>query len=82
MRLDREGREVTELSGLWDETDCEIVATQFSHPTITSGQHTNGPSSIWIRLPDGDVDWLRSQERSMHHTVKAWIEHGIGWFTK
>jgi hypothetical protein len=80
MRLDREGRDVTDLPGLWDESDCEIAMTQFSHPSITSGQHTNGPASIWIRLPDGGVGWLRSSERSLKKTVDAWIAFGIDWF--
>lgn len=80
MRLDREGRDVSDLPGLWDESDVEIVTTQFSHPSITSGQHTNGPADIWIRLPCGGVDWIRSPERSMHRTRQAWIEMGIEWF--
>ena len=80
MRLDKEGRDVTDLPGLWDETDCEIAMTNFTHPSITSGQHTNGRYSIWIRLPDGDVDWMRSPETTVHATVKAWIEMGIDWF--
>ena len=69
MRLDREGRDVTDLSGLWDESDCEIASTNFGHPSIIGGMHTNGPASIWIRLPDGDVDWIRCRERSIHKAV-------------
>lgn len=80
MRLDRSGRDVTDLPGLWDESDCEIVMTNYSHPSITSGQHTNGAYSVWIRLPDGGVDWILSSERSVHKTVKAWIAFGIDWF--
>lgn len=79
MRLDRKGRNVTALPELWCESDCEIVATQFAHPSITSGLHTNGPASIWIRLADGG-DWVLSPERSMHSTIKAWVEMGIEWF--
>jgi hypothetical protein len=80
MRLDRNGRDVTDLPGLWSETDCEIVTTQFAHPSIKSGQHTNGPASIWIRMPDRGIDWIRSQERSMHKTIQAWVDVGIDWF--
>ena len=81
-RLDKDGRDVSDLPGLWDESDCEIKMTNYPHPSITSGQHTNGPYSVWIRLPDGGVDWIRSRERTVHHTVKAWIEMGIDWFTE
>jgi len=80
MRLDRTGRDLTELSGLWDEPDCEIVTTQFRHPSIKSGPRTNGPPTIWIRLPDGGVDWIRCRERSLRETVQAWIDMGIEWF--
>lgn len=80
IRLDTSGRDVTDLPGLHDETDCEIVATNYPHPTITSGQHTNGPASIWIRLPDGGVDWVRCRERSLFAAWKAWEEMGIDWF--
>jgi hypothetical protein len=79
-RLDRNGRDVTNMPGLWDESDCEIMVTQFAHPSITSGQHTNGPASIWIRMPDRGIDWIRSQEGSLHKTVKAWVDIGIDWF--
>lgn len=82
MRLDKDGRDVSDFPGLWDESDCEIKMTNYPHPSITSGQHTNGPYSVWIRLPDGGVDWIRSRERTVHHTVKAWIEMGIDWFTE
>jgi hypothetical protein len=80
MRLDTSGREVTDTPGLWDESDCEIVATNYPHPSITTGQHANGPASVWIRLPDGGVDWIRSPSRSKHWTAKAWVEMGIEWF--
>jgi len=79
-RLDRNGRDVTNMPGLWDESDCEIAVTQFAHPSITSGQHTNGSASIWIRMPDRGIDWIRSQEGSRHKTVKAWVDIGIDWF--
>ena len=80
MRLDTSGRDVTELCGLWDDSDCEIIATNYPHPSLTSGQHTNGPATVWIRLPDGGVDWIQSRERTVHQTVQAWIEMGIDWF--
>jgi len=80
MRLDRAGRDVTDMPGLWDESDCEIAMTNFSHPSITTGQHTNGKFSVWIRLPDGKVDWIVSREQTVFHTAKAWIEMGIEWF--
>jgi hypothetical protein len=78
MRIDKDGRDVTDLPGLWDESDCEIVATNFSHPTVTTGQHTNGKATIWIRL--ADKDWMLSHETSLHKARSAWVEMGIEWF--
>lgn len=76
IRLDTAGRDVTDLPGLWSEEDCEIVATNFPHPTITSGQHTNGPATIWIRRAEVG-DWLNTRETHMHKVVTQWIHDGI-----
>lgn len=62
--------DVTDLHGLWSEEDFEIVSTQFSHPSITSGQHTNGPASVWWRKIGGD--WQPSPSRSYRKTL-AWL---------
>lgn len=79
IRLDSEGRNVTDLGGLWSEDDCEIVTTQYDHPSITSGQHTNGKANIFIRVAETG-EWLRSTERSLYATREAWSAFGIEWF--
>jgi hypothetical protein len=82
-RYDTDGRDVTDLSGLHDETDIEICATNFSHPSIGSGQHTNGPFSIWVRMPDSSderAEWIRSRERSLNSTLSAFAILGFTWF--
>jgi hypothetical protein len=82
-RYDTAGRDVTDLPGLHDEADIEICTTQYPHPSIASGQHTNGPASIWVRMPDsGDErqEWIRSRERSRHATLKALADMGFEWF--
>lgn len=79
MRLDTAGRDVTDSPGLWSEEDCEIVATNFRHPTITSGQHTNGPASIWIRRADVG-EWIRTNGRNMHAVREQWSHEGISIF--
>lgn len=53
QRFSSDGRCVTNLPGLWSEDDIEITQTQFNHPSITSGQHTNGPANIFWRNPEG-----------------------------
>jgi hypothetical protein len=80
MRLDKTGRDVTDTPAMWDSADCEIVITNYCHPSVTSGMHTNGRPTVWIRMPDGCIDWVASREPTVYHTAKAWIEMGIEWF--
>jgi hypothetical protein len=55
----------------------EVCQTQYNHPSITSGQHTNGPASIWVRVPGGE--WVlvpRCSFRSLHE-IREWC-WGLG----
>lgn len=47
----------------------EITQTNFNHPDITTGQHTNGPAAIWIRYKDGP--WVNTHEKRMHKVREA-----------
>lgn len=60
--------------------DYEIIATNFDHPTITTGQHTNGPARIWVRYKDGP--WIDTQEKSMHKVIIALDVGGLEKFSK
>lgn len=73
LRLDTAGRDVTDSPGLWSEDDVEIVQTNFSHPSITSGQHTNGPASIWWRRADCGTEWENTGMIHMHKVRAKWI---------
>jgi hypothetical protein len=82
-RYDTAGRDVTDLHGLHDESDFEVCSTNYGHPSITSGLHTNGHASIWVRMPDASDErreWIRSRERSLHHTIRAFVTLGFIWF--
>lgn len=68
MRIDSDGRNVTDLPGLWNCNDYEIIATNYSHPSITSGQHTNGPATIWFRKDGGE--WVNSGEKYMYKVIQ------------
>lgn len=72
QRLDRTGRDVTDSPGLWGESDCEIVQTVYPHPSITSGQHTNGAATIWIRMPDSEKSEWAYAGLYMHKVRKGW----------
>lgn len=71
-RWDKEGRDVTNLPGLWDESDVEVSATNFPHPMITSGQHTNGPASIWLKRCVDGAEWWNTGMTHMHKVRNAW----------
>jgi hypothetical protein len=49
----------------------EVCQTIYGHPSITSGQHTNGPASIWVRVPGGE--WVPTGRKSMH-SVREWCK--------
>lgn len=74
IRFSRNGNDVTDTPELWSVTDTEVCATNYPHPSITSGQHTNGPAAIWTRTIDGE--WERSAERSMHRVLAMIAEAG------
>ena len=62
------------MSTPWIDTinGVDICHTNFNHPDITTGQHTNGPPSVWVRVhPDGE--WYPT--RSYYwHKVWQWVE--------
>jgi len=71
IRLATNGRDVTGANDLWSDTDIIITQTNYRHPDITSGMHTNGPASVWVRF--GDVDeWTCCGQYRMFHILRAW----------
>ena len=82
-RFDRDGQDVTDYPLLWSEEDCEIVTTQYATSDVTSGQHTNGPASIWIRRADhtGNAGrWICTALTHMHKVMILWKQVGIDAF--
>jgi hypothetical protein len=80
-RHDKSGRNVTELPGLWSESDCEITSSNFRDPAVTTGQHTNGPAQVFIRLcTRPDYPWVPTQMNQAHKVVALWAEKGIDAF--
>lgn len=71
-RWDREGRDVTNLPGLWSEEDVEVSATNFPHPTITNGQHTNVAATIWLKRCVDGAEWVNTGLKQMHKVRNAW----------
>lgn len=57
--------------------DYELTCTTFAHPDITTGVHTNGPCTVWVRYKGGP--WLCTHEKAMHLVRKAIDEQGEGY---
>jgi hypothetical protein len=77
-RVDGSGRDVTDLPGLWDETDLEILCTSFGDPNQTSGQKTNGPTLFFVRRLGGD--WIYTECQSLHRVQNLIEKLGIVFF--
>mgnify|MGYP003659272832 CR=1 FL=1 len=55
--------------------NCHICATNYRHPDITTGQHTNGAAMIWIRAGN-DAEWTKTRETQMHKVRRSIDELG------
>lgn len=54
-----------------DGLHWEIAATNHPNPDITTGQHTNGPATIFVK--GNGYPWLSTGENKMH-LVRQWVE--------
>jgi len=77
-RISTSGADVTGKPARYRPTDARFCTTNFPHPNIVSGQHTNGPPAIWIRRIAGR--WIRCRERALHHAIAAFVTMGFAWF--
>ena len=52
----------------------EIVSTNYANPDVTSGQHTNGPAAMFVRLVDATQTrkgkWINTGETHAHKVRK------------
>lgn len=51
--------------GVW-----QIYQTNFAHPDIKTGQHTNGPARIWIKSYLSDFKWIDTKQTQLHKVRK------------
>jgi hypothetical protein len=51
----------------------QIVTSKYRHPEIKSGQHTNGPESIFVRENDSSP-WYLVLDHRCKHSVRKKIE--------
>ena len=49
--------------------EYECVCTNYQHPSVTTGQHTNGPCVWWYRIV-GNPTWHNSGEKALHKVRK------------
>jgi hypothetical protein len=77
-RVDSCGRDVTDLHGLWDETDLEILCTPYGDPNQTSGQKTNGPALFFVRRLGGP--WIYTECNGFYRVQTAIEKLGMVFF--
>lgn len=62
--------------------DYELRQTQYHHPEITSGQHTNGPANIFVRR-DKESPWYRvDNTRALSQVRRFIVQEGFDRFTQ
>lgn len=57
--------------------DLEVCQTNYRHPDITSGQHTNGPPCAWVRLVG--EEWICIGLTTSHMIREHWTVFGQEW---
>jgi hypothetical protein len=53
--------------------EWNLKATNYGHPTITTGQHTNGPARIWVEI---DGIWYNTGSSKKHKVLDELNENG------
>jgi hypothetical protein len=54
--------------------DWKICQTNYPHPTITTGQHTNGPAAVWVEV---DGEWIYTGSHCLHRVMRELKCNGI-----
>lgn len=60
------------------KADYELRTSQYDHPDRPPGQHTNGPSKIFVRRPDGP--WYRVRYHAQHKVRLMIATYGFDHF--
>ena len=60
-----------------DGLSWEIKASQYDNPDNETGQHTNGPASIFVR--GNGKPWLYTGQHSMHKVVHQVQNYGMDY---
>lgn len=53
--------------------EYEVCATNYPHPDITTGQHTNGPAIIWVKISGV---WTCTHSKSMRKVIDELNRNG------
>ena len=54
----------------------EVCVTQYHHPDITTGQHTNGKPNYFVRINGTSLWYLIEDRMYLHHIRAVWAEFG------
>jgi hypothetical protein len=78
-------RVVAEETNQAPKPDSDICITQYRHPDITSGMHTNGRANMFVRMNKGDWylvdrDRVRNQDTLRSLIAGLGIEQFIAYY--
>jgi hypothetical protein len=52
----------------------ELCQTNYPHPDIKTGQHTNGPAAVWVRINGA---WVDTNSTHLHCVRRELEMHGV-----
>ena len=59
---------------MFQRGEWTLCITNYQHPTITTGQHTNGPGRVWV-LASGI--WLNTGSSKLHRVMRELEANGV-----
>lgn len=51
----------------------ELKTTNYPHPDISEGQHTNGPATVWVKI---EGEWHNTHSHRTHRVMEELKRNG------
>lgn len=52
----------------------EVYCTNYPHPDINHGQHTNGPARVWVKVSG---EWIDTESHKLHCVRNELRKNGV-----
>lgn len=73
LRLEAEAQAADAAGGVMKS--YKLCATNYPHPDIITGQHTNGAATVWVQI-DGEGPWYNTHSHSQHRVRREMEMNG------